>query len=261
MQECALKFFFGGFWMWNLCLRLANLVIMTTEQFYYLSSVISVCCNDGGGWKDASQRGCRGRKCSFFSPGFCGKGRVKPPTLPAFVSLCSVSSVRLRHPAACQTSPGLVLSHSGHRAGGGPPFCRDHRALPWRQHETTWMLLHVQCRVSVWADWKHQTTGSPHQLTDHICIGWLALWVEFLSFHLCQQIGLDRISKKTKRGIILKTANASSILTSTCSFTSCHYLWRQQWVQPVAICLTLGLSEKKSTVLHRKWLWCKSTGF
>lgn len=57
-----------------------------------------------------------------FPPGFCVARRVKPPTLLAFVSVRSVGSVRLKHPAACQAIPGLILSHGGHRAGAGPPF-------------------------------------------------------------------------------------------------------------------------------------------
>lgn len=65
-----------------------------------MSSAIFVCCNDGGGGKDASQRGCRGRKCSFFSPGFCGAGRVKPPTLPTFVSRRSMGYCATEAPSS-----------------------------------------------------------------------------------------------------------------------------------------------------------------
>lgn len=79
--------------------------------------------------------GVRGRKCSFFSPGFCGAGESKASHVASFfVSRRSVGSVRLEHPAACQTplSPaGLVLSRGGRRAGAGPALLRrDHRALP-----------------------------------------------------------------------------------------------------------------------------------
>lgn len=103
---------------------------MTTEQRLCLSSrCIFVCCNDGGGGKeDASQRGCRGRKCSFFSPGFLWSRESKASHVAcAFVSR---RSVRLKRPAACQTSPGLALSHGDH---GGRCwaflFCGDHRVL------------------------------------------------------------------------------------------------------------------------------------
>lgn len=45
-----------------------NLVIMTAERRVCLSSAIFVCCNDGGGGKDASQRGCRGQEMFFLFP-------------------------------------------------------------------------------------------------------------------------------------------------------------------------------------------------
>lgn len=78
-----------------------------------LSSAIFVYCNDGGGGKDASQRGCRGQEVFFLFPWLLLSTESKslPRCLLLFLAR-SLGSVRLKHPAAaCQTSPGLVLSH------------------------------------------------------------------------------------------------------------------------------------------------------
>lgn len=103
-------------------------IIMTTEERLCWSSAIFVCCNDGGGGKDASQRGCWGRKCSFFSPGFCG---AKPPTLPCFCFLLLYGLCAAEAPSSLpDESLVFVLSHSDH--GGrclGLLSARDHRVL------------------------------------------------------------------------------------------------------------------------------------
>lgn len=78
---------------------------------------------------DASQRGCRARKYSFFSP--CLLWSLKPPKLPGFVSL-----------PHCRTSPGVALSQSNHGigAGAGPSsFFGDHRVLLQRQQQIKWV--------------------------------------------------------------------------------------------------------------------------
>lgn len=76
-KSVLLNFSAGSFECQISFLRLENLVFMTTERCACLSSAVFVYCNDRGGVQDASQRGCRSRKCSFFSPGFCWAGRVK----------------------------------------------------------------------------------------------------------------------------------------------------------------------------------------
>lgn len=67
LLENALKLSFRLRHMWNPLFRvLKNLVIKTGEQHLCLSLTIFVCCNDGGGGKDAVQWGCRGQEMFFF---------------------------------------------------------------------------------------------------------------------------------------------------------------------------------------------------
>lgn len=109
--------------------------------------------------------GVRAGSVLSFSPGFCGEGRVKPPTLPAFVSLRSAGSVQLKHPAACQMiSLELVLSHTGHT---GQVCCSSLSAGTTgcclgvsRKYDATASCVVITCHA-VWmrAHYKQNTVG------------------------------------------------------------------------------------------------------
>lgn len=164
-QESALKFFCREFWMWILFLTLENhhhdyrAACLLLYLFVVMMEVV--------GRMQASGGVGAGNVLSF--PLAFVKSKASHVACFCFSALYGLCAAEAASSLPDESWACIFPQWPQGRAGAGPPVHRDHRVLPWRQRETKWMCHdcdHVARRVNWW----HQTTGSLHQLTDHICI-------------------------------------------------------------------------------------------